>query len=256
MSKRVSRKALKNEMLMSEFTENNVVAIKQGSRKKSWNVLDIKSIKPMNEKQRAMIESYFMGNHIVATGSPGTGKSFLALWLALNTIFSKEFNQNKIIIVRSIITTGKSLGALPGDLDEKTAPFEAPYRDICHDLVGKYSSYDDLKEAGKIEFMPTSFIRGLSWDNAIVIIDECQNFSWDELKSVMTRLSGNSKLVIIGDKAQGDLQYEHKVVSGFDKFMKVMNRMDEVDIIYFQKEDIVRSKFVKNFIIACEDLGL
>jgi phosphate starvation-inducible PhoH-like protein len=239
-----------------EFTESNVFAITQGARKKSWTVLDIKNIKPLNDPQATMIESFYMGNHIVADGSAGTGKTYIALWLALNAILSKEYNQNKIIIVRSNVGTGKDVGALPGELEDKMAPFEAPYKDILHDLLGKASSYDDMKAVRKIEFMPTTFIRGLTWDNAIIIVDEVQNMNIEEITSVMTRVGKNSKIFVIGDRRQNDLLYDKKTPSGFDKFMQVANLMDELDIISFTRNDIVRSGFVKSFICACEEAGI
>ena len=239
-----------------EFTESNIIAITQGARKKSWTVLDIKNIKPLTNPQAVMIESFFSDNHIVADGSAGTGKSYIALWLALNAILSKEFNQNKIIIVRSNVATGKDVGHLPGELEEKMAPFEAPYKDILQDLLGKSSSYDDMKAAKKIEFMPTAFIRGLTWDNAIIIVDEVQNMNIEEITSVMTRVGKNSKVIVIGDRRQNDLLYDRKTPSGFDQFIKVAHLMEELDIIKFTRNDIVRSGFVKSFICACEEAGI
>jgi phosphate starvation-inducible protein PhoH len=136
------------------------------------------------------------------------------------------------------------------------APYEAPYKDILQDLIGKPSTYDDMKDAKKIEFMPIAFIRGLSWDNAVVIIDEAQNLDQMSIHSVMTRMGNNTKVIVCGDRAQNDLVNEKKTPSGFDDMIKIFNMMRDIDIIKFTKHDIVRSGFVKSWIIAKEELGL
>lgn len=255
MARKVSKRKIKTEKFDLELDKNNVIAIHQGPKRKNWSVLDIKAIKPLNEAQRSMIESYYSGNNIVAVGSAGTGKTYLSLWLALNSVLSKDMPQKKIIIVRSIVTTGKDLGALPGELSEKIAPFEIPYRDIINDLMDRPSSYDDLKDAGKIDFIPTTFVRGLTWDDAIVIVDEIQNLEFFELASVVTRIGVNTNLIMIGDGKQTDINYgSNKVKSGFDRFMIISRIMkNEFDIVEFTRDDIIRSKFVKAFICACED---
>jgi phosphate starvation-inducible protein PhoH len=239
-----------------EAAKVNLKAQKEGPKKKSWSVHDIKTIKPLNDSQRTLMESYFMGNHIVAAGSAGTGKSFLALYMALNTIFSKEFPQDKIIIVRSIVTTGKDIGALPGELHEKLAPYEAPYRDIVTRLTGKPSAYDDMKELGKIEFHPTTFVRGLTWDNAVVIVDEIQNNPLEDISSVITRLGDDSRLIVCGDGAQNDLAHSRTMHSGFSDMLRIFERMDGMDIVCFGPNDIVRSGIVREWLIAKEELKL
>jgi phosphate starvation-inducible PhoH-like protein len=239
-----------------ETVRKNIKAQKEGPKKKSWSVHDLKTVKPLNESQRMLLESFYMGNHVVAAGSAGTGKSFLALYMALNTIFSREFDQDKIIIVRSIVTTGKDIGALPGELHEKLAPYEAPYRDICARLTGKASAYDDMKDSGKIEFQPTTFVRGLTWDNAVVIIDEIQNNSLEDISSVITRLGENSRLIVCGDGAQNDLANSRTTKSGFSSMLEIFKRMDSVDVIFFSPSDIVRSGVVREWLVAKEDLKL
>jgi phosphate starvation-inducible protein PhoH len=255
MARKVSNRKSKVAYADPRF-HDNIVAITQGPKKKSWSVMDIKNIKPMTEPQRQMMESYIMDNKIFATGSAGTGKTLIAMWLALNTIFSKEFEQTKIIIVRSIVQTGKDIGALPGELHEKIAPFETPYKDICQFLMGKSSSYEDLKAAGKIEFVPTTFVRGITWDNAVVILDEIQNLPDCDIDSVATRIGETSRFIAIGDGKQDDLKYDKKTPSGFGHASKIFNYMDEVDVITFQVCDIVRGKFVKSYLTAKEELKL
>lgn len=237
--------------------EYEYLAMKEGPKVKKWSIHDIKAIKPLTETQREMFESYMCGNHVVAVGSAGVGKTFSALYLGLNSILDRDSEQDKVIIIRSIVTTGKDLGALPGEISEKLAPFESPYIDIVNELMGKASSYKDMKDAGKLTFMPTTFIRGLTLDNAVIIVDEIQNLSIEELISVCTRVGKNSKLILCGDSKQQDMSYSKaNPQSGFDKFMLVADSMEEFDVLYFTRRDIVRSKFVKSFICACEDAGV
>lgn len=246
-----------NLEFLQNVLENNAGALKEGPRKK-FTKHDLKHITPLTYGQKQLFESYFSGNTIVANGSAGTGKTFCAMYLALNDILEQGCTQKKIIIVRSIVSTGKDIGALPGELYEKIAPFEEPYVSIVNDLVnkGKDSAYRSMKDLGIIEFMPTTFIRGLTWDDAIVIVDEVQNLEWQEIVSVCTRIGKNSKLFLIGDRVQNDFDYSRKVKSGFDNLMRVVGNMKDVDVIKFTREDIVRSGFVKEFILACEDENL
>ena len=145
----------------------NHKAIQEGPKRKTWSTHDLKSIKPLTPTQDEMFHAWFQGDHICAHGSAGTGKTFLALYLAFLEILETQ-NQNRIILVRSAVPT-REVGHLPGTLEEKTALYELPYHDICWELFGRKTTYQDMKDAGVIEFMTTSFIRGLTWDNAIVI---------------------------------------------------------------------------------------
>ena len=144
------------------------------SRKKHWSIHDLATIKPMTATQQFMFEEYMNGQHICAHGHAGTGKSFVGLYLALNDILSPHTETRRIIIIRSVVPT-RDVGHLPGTLAEKAAPYELPYKDMFEMFLGRSSSYDDLKEAGIVEFHTSSFIRGLTWDNTVVVVDECQN---------------------------------------------------------------------------------
>jgi phosphate starvation-inducible protein PhoH and related proteins len=238
------------EHISMEFEDR--AARKDGPQvKKSWSEHDFKNLKPLNQNQASMIESYFTGNNIIASGSAGTGKTYLALWLATQSVFGGQ-PQKEIIIVRSAVPS-RDIGFLPGDEKEKLAPYEAVYRDSLADLAGRKSTYDDMVEAGFVKFMPTSFLRGLTWDNAIIIVDEVQNLTFEEIHTVMTRVGKNSRIIVCGDIAQNDFANNTKEDSGFDKFVRVSSRMKGFDRIHYTKHDIVRSGFVKSWIIALED---
>lgn len=232
---------------LSNLNETNSLAIKEGPKKKSWSVHDLKNIKPLNEAQRSMFEAYFDENHIVASGSAGTGKSFIALYLALNDLLTKGSKFKKIIIVRSAVPS-RDIGFLPGSIDEKMSVYETPYKDIFSNLLGKKDAYDSLKENEKLVFMPTSYVRGLTWDDSIVLVDEAQNLTISELNSVMTRIGDNTKVIICGDIAQNDLVNKKNDISGFIQGLKIFHNMDNMQVINFTEHDIVRSTFVKKWI--------
>lgn len=252
------RKTRKNTTFDDQWLAEslNRDTIKEGARRKKWSLHDLKNIKPKSEAQRELFESYLgFDNHVIANGFPGTGKTYLSFWLALSSVLSPEQAQDHIIVVRSAVPA-RDIGFLPGTQEEKMAPFEAAYKDIVADLIGKASSYEDMVEAGKIKFMPTSFLRGLTWDNAIVIIDEIQNLTWQEIHTVMTRVGKNTRVLVCGDVSQNDLANKRNEETGITSFLRVAERMKSFDIVQFQKEDVVRSGFVKDWIIAKEDLAL
>jgi len=225
-------------------------AMTEEVKRKTWSKHDIKLVKPLTPTQEDMFHAWYNEKNICATGSAGTGKTFLALYLAITEIIQKH--QNRIIIVRSAVPT-RDVGFLPGDLDEKTALYELPYQDIMWELVGRASTYHDMKDAGIIEFMTTSFIRGLTWDNAIIVIDEAENMTFHEIDSIMTRIGENTRVIIAGDVKQTDLDGRKNGTCGLADAIKVMKTMEEIDIVQFNKYDIVRSEFVKSWIIATEE---
>jgi len=245
------RKQIQN--LELQLVENGRAMSEGPQRKKKWTKHDIKSIHPLTPAQEEMFHSFFQGQHICAHGSAGTGKTFLALWLALNEVVEQN-GSGQIVIVRSPVQL-REIGHMPGDLDEKLSFFETPYKDILAELCGRFSTYDDMKDAGLVRFMSTTFIRGLTWDNSIVIIDEGQNMTFHEINSVMTRLGQNSRVIFTGDHAQSDLNAKRNEESGMAKMMKVVDDMESFDSIQFTKEDIVRGDFVKEWIIATEEVA-
>jgi len=221
----------------------NGKAIEEGPKRKSWSYHDIKTIKPLTPTQEEMFQSWYSVQHLVAHGSAGTGKTFISTYLAIQDVLSKI--QQKIIIIRSAVPT-RNVGFLPGSLEEKVAMYEQPYQDILFELIGKPSTYQDMKAAGTIEFMTTSFIRGLTWDNAIIIVEEFQNMSFHEINSVLTRVGQNSRIILAGDISQTDLFNDN----GAQKTMNILCKMKEFDCVKFTEHDIVRSDFVKSWITA------
>ncbi len=238
---------------LSEALVQNGKAMEEVTKRKHWSTHDIKTITPLTPTQEDMFHAWHNDKHICAAGSPGTGKTFLALYLAINKVLEKT--QRRIIIVRSAVAT-RDIGFLPGSLEEKTAQFELPYHDIMHELVGRKSTYSDMKAAGIIEFMTTSFIRGLTWDNAIIIVDEGENLSMHEINSVMTRVGENSRIIFTGDVKQTDLDGKKHGITGMPDALRVFDRMNIFTTLHFNKYDIVRSEFVKAWIVATEELDL
>lgn len=227
---------------------------RQPQKKKTWSIHDLKHIKPMTENQKFMFEEYMSGQHICAHGHAGTGKSFVAMYLALNDLLSPHTETTNIIIIRSVVPT-REVGHLPGTLAEKAAPYEMPYADMFQALLGRSSSYQDMKDANIVEFATTSFIRGLTWDNTVVIVDECQNMQWAELDSVITRIGVNSRLVLCGD-GEHQLDLKRGERSGFNDALNIISRLPEFTTVKFEEDDIVRSDFVKRWIIARTAAGL
>lgn len=236
---------------LKELQENNVLAMQQGKPKISWTPHDMKSITPINNPQTTMFKSFMNDYHIVADGSAGTGKTYAAIYLALNKLLNDK-TKEKIIIVRSAVAT-RDIGFLPGDAEEKMAPFERPYVDMFDSMMKYSNSYNSMKEKGMVEFMPTSFIRGLNWDNAIVVVDEVQNLNFHEINSVLTRMGQNSRIILCGDYIQSDLNKSRNDSTGINKFLRVIQRMDSFDYVRFTPNDIIRSEFVKEWIVSVEE---
>lgn len=233
----------------------NAKAWEEGpTKRKTWSRHDLKHIQALTPTQHDMLHDYMEGNNLVAHGSAGTGKTFVALYLALNDMLSHDSEIDKIIIIRSAVPT-RDLGFTPGTLEEKAALYEAPYQDMFTDLLGRSSTYQDMKDARRVEFQTTSYIRGVTWDNAVVIVDECQSMTFHEINTVMTRLGKNSRIIMCGDLPQTDLRKKHEV-TGMDVMLRITARMGHFSNIQFTHHDIVRSDFVKSWIIASEEEGM
>ena len=213
-------------------------------------LLKVRHIEPMTWAQSDMIEGYARGANVVATGSAGTGKSFIASYLALNSLFSKDVE--KIVVVRSAVPT-RDMGHLPGTLQEKSEVFTIPYKQIFNDLCENGTAWDILTKKNMVEFITTSYVRGITLENAVVIVDEFQSMTAHELYSVLTRVGKGTRVIVCGDTKQTDLD-GRKEKSCFDWFMTVANKMPQwFHHTNFVQNDIVRSDFVKALIIAVEE---
>lgn len=252
MAKRRTRRQTREDEL-SIALSHNLIALEEGPKKKKWTIHDLASIRPLTQNQEEMFHAFFQGHHILAHGSAGTGKTFLSLFLACNEIVNPASVYKRIIIVRSAVTT-RDVGFMPGTLEEKMAVYEIPYQDILGNLFGKAATYENMKKAGLVQFVSTSYIRGLTWENAIIIIDECQNMLLSEAHSVMTRVGKNSKVILCGDINQNDLVNKKDGKTGFPQVVDIIEEMPGFSIIHFTHEDIVRSGFVKNWIMAKDKL--
>jgi phosphate starvation-inducible protein PhoH len=211
---------------------------------------DLKTFPPLTDNQKKFYDAYRQGDYFIALhGVAGTGKTFIALYKAIEEVLDKGNPFNKIIIVRSAVPS-RDVGHLPGDLDEKTQIYRQPYQQICHTLFGRADAYQRLEEQHHIEFISTSFIRGMSFDDAIIIVDEMQNLTFEEIDTVMTRVGYRSKIIWCGDYRQTDLNKKKNDMSGILRFFDIAGNMNAFTRIEFTAEDIVRSSLVKDYIIA------
>ena len=214
----------------------------------------LKYIEPLTENQKLSFEAYQNGKNLMLHGIAGTGKSFISLYLGLNQVMSDNSQYKRVIIVRSVVPT-RDMGFLPGNSKEKAKVYEAPYYAICTELFGRGDSYDYLKNKGMVDFISTSFIRGITLNDSIVIVDEIANLTGHELDSIITRIGKNCKIIFCGDFRQSDFTRDQEK-NGLMDFMRVIKRMKSFEFIDFQKEDIVRSSMVKNYIIEKDKLNL
>lgn len=221
---------------------------KNSKKVKQEETFSPKTIKPLTDAQSDAFHSFFQEKNLLLHGVAGTGKTYISLYLALRDVLNPLSDYDKIIILRSIVAS-RDIGFLPGTVQEKTSVYEEPYRMICRNLYGKADAYDFLKENEVIEFSTTSFLRGLTLDRSIVIVDEMQNLSYQELSTVITRMGEKSRVIFCGDYQQSDLEREREK-QGIMHFMKILKTMNEFDFIEFNYHDIVRSDLVKKFIIA------
>ena len=242
-----------NVKLAYASTEEDFISAKPNRKRKvvhNKELLKVRHITPMTWAQTNMIEAYARGANVVAVGSAGTGKSFIASYLALNSLFGKEVE--KIVVVRSAVPT-RDMGHLPGTLAEKSEVYTIPYKQIFNDLCENGTAWDILTKKNMVEFITTSYVRGITLENAIVIIDEFQSMTAHELYSVLTRAGKGTRIIVCGDTKQTDLD-GRKEKSCYDWFVGVAGKMgDWFDITTFLQADIVRSDFVKALIMAVED---
>ena len=226
---------------------------KQMKRKKPINLDLMRNVEALTPNQEALFNSYDKGQNLVAYGCAGTGKTFITLYKALRDVLDEKTPYEKIYIVRSLVAT-REIGFLPGDHEDKSFLYQIPYKNMVKYMFEMPSEadfemlYGNLKTQGTISFWSTSFIRGTTFDKAIIIVDEFQNLNFHELDSIITRVGQDSKIMFCGDATQTDLVKTNDR-NGVIDFMNILRAMPSIDIMEFTIEDIVRSGFVKEYLI-------
>ena len=216
----------------------------------------LKTFQALTPNQEKFFEMYRGGGYFIGLfGSPGVGKTFLALYRAIEEVLSKDNPFKQIVVVRSMVQL-REIGHLPGSLEEKQEIYELPYKEVCHTLFGRTDAWDRLKEQDYARFISTTAIRGISIDDSIIIVDECQNMNWSEVNTVMSRVGHRSKIIWCGDYKQSDLIKSNKDQTAFHDFRRVATNMPAFQEVYFTPDDIVRSSLVKQWIISCEQNGM
>ena len=215
---------------------------------------NLKNFEPLTQNQKLSFEAYQQGKNLMLHGIAGTGKSFISLYLGLKQILTENNQYKKVVIVRSVVPT-RDMGFLPGNSKEKAKVYEAPYYAICSELFGRGDAYEYLKQKGLVDFVSTSFIRGITLNDCIIIVDEIANMTLHELDSVITRVGKNCKIVFCGDFRQSDFTKEQDR-NGLTDFMRIIQRMKSFVFVDFNENDIVRSSLVKDYIIQKDRLKI
>lgn len=250
--KKAQSKTERENEHLRHITNNNQSAITSGQQKKKWTLQDINEIKMLTDAQQEMARCYYQGSHVCGYGEAGTGKTFVAVYLGISDVINKNAIVDKLVIIRSIVQT-RSIGFMPGDEEEKTSRYKDPYRQILKELFNRPRTYDDMEDAEMIQFLPTSFVRGITIENAVMVVDEAQNMTFEELDSVVTRAGENTRVIVVGDDVyQNDLKNKPHERTGFPEFVDISSRhMDTVACVPFKENDqVVRSLFVRDWLRA------
>jgi phosphate starvation-inducible PhoH-like protein len=229
------------------------MSLKQIKRKKPLNLDRLVDIKPVTENQKKLFEAYNNQKHLFVYGCAGTGKTFCSLYLALKDVLNELTPYDRVVVVRSLVAT-REIGFLPGDHEDKSSLYQIPYKNMVKYMFEMTNDsefemlYGNLKQQESIKFWSTSFIRGTTLDNCIIIVDEMQNLNFHELDSIITRVGEDSKIIFCGDATQSDLTRNNEK-DGIINFMKIVERMPEFESVEFTTDDIVRSGLVKSYIV-------
>ena len=229
-------------------------------KNKEINHNSLVTIKAITDNQKQVFLSWKKNKNQFLFGAAGTGKTFISLYLALQDIFNLKKPYDKVVLVRSLIPT-REIGFLPGDEEDKSALYQIPYQNMVQFMFQMQneqqfnSLYDKLKGQGSLFFLSTSFLRGLTFDNSIIIVDECQNLNFHELDTIITRIGQDSKIIFCGDFNQTDLIKTNEK-NGLHDFLRILEEMEEFNCTEFTIGDIVRSGFVRNYLINKTKLGI
>ena len=229
-------------------------------KSKEINASTMVSVKPITDTQKVVFDTWKKEKNQFLFGAAGTGKTFVSLYLALNDIFNLKTKYDKVVLVRSLIPT-RDIGFLPGDEEDKSALYQVPYQNMVQFMFEMpneqafNSLYDRLKGQGSLFFLSTSFLRGLTFDNSIIIVDECQNLNFHELDTIITRVGQDSRIIFCGDFDQSDL-VKHNEKNGLHDFLRILEEMEEFNCSEFTIGDIVRSGFVRSYLINKAKMGI
>jgi predicted ribonuclease YlaK len=224
------------------------------AKAKDIRIDNLVTVNPATDNQRTAFQDYKNGKNLFLYGAAGTGKTFITLYLALQEALRNETKYDTVYIVRSAVPT-REIGFLPGDEEDKTALFQVPYQNMVKFMFEQPNEqafnilYDRLKNQGSMMFLTTSFLRGITLDNAIIIVDEAQNLNFHELDTIITRVGQDSKIMFCGDFFQSDLQ-KSSDKAGLQHFMKILRGMQSFSTIEFNLGDLVRSGMVKEYLIS------
>jgi len=230
------------------------------SKKKEISNSDLVEIKPITDNQKLVFESYKKGLNQFLFGCAGTGKTFVSMYLAFQDVLKNETPYERVVMVLSLIPT-REIGFLPGDEEDKAALYQVPYSNMVQFMFKQPNEqafnmlYDRLKAQGSFYFLSTSFLRGLTFDNSIIIVDECQNLNFHELDTIVTRVGQDSKIIFCGDFMQTDLTKMNER-NGLHDFLRILEEMKQFNCVEFDIGDIVRSGFVRDYLIQKTKLGI
>ena len=228
---------------MDVLNSEEIVTVK---KQKESNQLILQPVKPKTANQKKIFEAYDENKNLFIHGIAGSGKSYLALYLGLESVLNKEFKQ--MVIVRSAVPSRKQ-GFLPGSPEEKDEIYELPYYGLCSQLFNKQDAYKLLKGREQLKFISTSYLRGMTLDNSIIFVDEVQNMNFQEISTIMTRIGDNCNMILAGDEDQNDLESSHED-SCIKELHSIIDKMPSFKKIEMGVEDICRNDIVREWILA------
>lgn len=234
------------------LSEEDILDIVKGKQTKADSVKDVlvysisgRPIKSRSENQQKLIDAYEKNDMVFAVGPAGTGKTYLSIALAVKAL--KEKTAKKIILSRPAVEAGEKLGFLPGDMKDKIDPYLQPLYDALEDMIPAVK-LQDMMEKHIIQIAPLAFMRGRTLSDAVVILDEAQNTTSQQIRMFLTRMGMNTKMVITGDLTQIDLPREQR--SGLKEALKILDGVEGIGVVHLAQKDIVRHKLVTRIVNA------